>query len=181
MEVSVDCEVDLDGSSVKEIWARTGLMGLSRGGDITRLYCPKCKMDVESVGGFCAYCGTGLLTAAAYEQQTPRPVEHRTERRGKAAVKAVVVVVALVILFIFGLPFIANFLQSTSQQPVPVVSQVTYTAHITTMAFEFVRYNVVSWNVVDGVMPGTSTVTLYYAGGGSETFYWVIYYRFEKA
>jgi len=38
----------------------------------------------------------------------------------------------------------------------------------------------VSWNVEQGDVPMTYTVTLYYVGGGSETFHWVTGYSFER-
>jgi len=132
---------------------------------------------------FCPYCGAALATTQYYYQQpqTPQyPVAYYHERKGSSAGAIAAVLIVLVLVAVIVLPMLANISQHAGQNPIPGISQVTYTAHIRTVTTEHVRYNVVSWNVEKGDVPGTYTVTLNYVGGGSETFHWVISYNFER-
>jgi len=92
----------------------------------------------------------------------------------------VILLIICFVVLVVGLPVLLYVSQQVSQYQIPIVSQVTYTAHISTLTRQHVRYNVVSWNIIEGDVPATYTVTLYYLGGQSETFHWVLNYNFER-
>lgn len=72
-------------------------------------------------------------------------------------------------------------LEGRNNPPPPTKPILIYTAHIETLSGRrHTRYNVVSWHVEKGSVPLTYTVTLYYVGGSSETFHWVVRYNFRQ-
>jgi len=146
-------------------------------------FCSRCGRYTGSQDRFCSYCGAVLAAATQTYQQPPSsqyPVVYPHEHKGSSAGAIIVVLIIVVLLVVVGLPMLANISQHAGQNPIPGISQVTYTAHIRTATTEHVRYNVVSWNVEKGDVPMTYTVALYYVGGGSETFHWVVSYNFER-
>jgi len=166
-------------------------------------YCPYCSArlgvnNVPYVGyrDFCTSCGraytvtkemmtdyAGARPATLTPPQTlkphyQRPIAYNHEKKGSSATTIIALLIIIGLLAAFGLPLIANIVQHAGQSPIPIISQITYTAHIRTITTEHVRYNVVSWNIEKGLL--FHNVTLYYVGGGSETFRWVTSYRFER-
>jgi len=136
-------------------------------------HCPSCGLPVESTDRFCRVCGRALVPAQAQ-------VVTVVERKG--LVGPIVAGIFLLIVVMLGFGFVLPMLQGTLPYgPAPSIPGLTYTAEIRTLSgAKHTRYNVVSYHIERGTVPGTYTVTLRYLGGSSETFHWVVWYRITR-
>ncbi len=152
-------------------------------------FCPACRRFTHKTdANFCIFCGESMV-AQREEENSENWFEHEAKTSSPMspgglsvgrALKLVAFLLVILVIAVVVLPAI-SYIASTSvgQTHVPVISQVTYTARITTLGGQNIRYNVISWSIQRGAM--LYTVSLYYINGSSEIFHYVVSYRFERS